>query len=309
MHLTTLRSAARALTTTAPAAGLAGVGLAGVGGGVGYGVIRAQARLARARAIAVTDLGPAGGDWGPVDGPPIRLAVLGDSTAYGLGCERLEETPGSAFAQVLAADGYRVRLQVQAVVGADTWALQKQVDAAIAEGVDVAYLSIGANDVTHRVATANSRANLRRALAAISDAGAAAVVFPCPDLGTVPLLPQPLRAYAGTLSRRLRAVQIQEAVACGARYADLSEMDAALAADPAGAFAADRYHGSPRSYAMATETATPLIRAAAAHVTADRDVIGALTAAAASPRRRIAALDLTSAAVPMRGLAEVPTGA
>ena len=130
---------------------------------------------------------------------PLRLVVLGDSSAAGLGVERPTQTPGRAAGRAaLARDADRpVELDVAAVRSARGPADLDEPGRPRARAPprpDVAVIMIGANDVTHRVAPADRRP---RTSAGPFDACAAAdvevVVGTCPDLGTVEPLTQPLR--------------------------------------------------------------------------------------------------------------------
>ena len=113
------------------------------------------------------------GSWGRgrPGTPPLRLAVLGDSSAAGLGCQRAEQTPGALLAGGLARElQRRVLLDVQAVVGARARDLDTQVARALARGVDLTVIMIGANDVTHRTPiTAATRRPPRRTVTAPPD--------------------------------------------------------------------------------------------------------------------------------------------
>ena len=81
----------------------------------------------------------------------VRLAILGDSIAYGLGASRSQDTLGARLARALADHGYDVTVEVFAVSGARSADLARQVDRAVAWTAEVAVLVVGANDLTHLV--------------------------------------------------------------------------------------------------------------------------------------------------------------
>src|SRR3954466_13447793 len=146
----TRASTARRLATVG-AYGGGGVTLAGA---ALVALLREEARAARRRVEAQTpkDDPPSGnGVYGRYKGKPIVLAVLGDSSAVGLGVERSSETPGVLLAAALAELAERpVRLVRLAVSGGGSADLRDQVDKALMEQPDVAVIMIGANDVTTR---------------------------------------------------------------------------------------------------------------------------------------------------------------
>ena len=107
---------------TGAAYGGGGLGLAGAGV---LALLRQQARSARRHVESRTVKAappPGDGVYGRGRGRPIVLAVLGDSTAAGLGVERAAQTPGVLLAAALAELAERpVRLVRLAVSGAKSW--------------------------------------------------------------------------------------------------------------------------------------------------------------------------------------------
>lgn len=238
-----------------------GGGAIGTLGALGYAVLRAEARLAR------TTIGePRGkvpltsGSWGQSrsDRRPLRLAVLGDSSAAGLGCDTAEQTPGGRLAGSLARElDRRVLLNVQAVVGARSAALDGQVARALTRPIDIAVILIGANDVTHRVPAAAAGRDLARAVTTLRAAGAAVVVGTCPDLGTVKPLLQPLRSLAQRESRVMARAQTVAVVEAGGVTVSLGSLLAAEFHATPHLWSADRFHPSARGYARMAEVLLP----------------------------------------------------
>src|SRR3954466_6403895 len=175
--------------------GLAGLGIAGVGG------LLAQARGAR-RAIGQPfgNNGPDGsGLYGHGPGEPVELAMLGDSSVVGLGVTDPRHTPGAVLAGGLAALSRRpIRLTVVGVVGAESRDLDEQIDRlfAVTPLPHAAVIMVGANDVTHRLRPSEAVRCLALAVRRLRERGTAVVVGTCPDLGTVEPIPQPLRYLA-----------------------------------------------------------------------------------------------------------------
>jgi lysophospholipase L1-like esterase len=284
---------AAAARKLASAAAYGGGGLSLLGGAL-YGVLRAEAQLAR-RAI-----GEAGGDEPPPDstgwygrgrpGPAVKVALLGDSSAAGYGVDRVEETPGALLASGVAerADR-RVYLREFAKVGARSSDLGGQVDRALPIEPDVAVILIGANDVTHRVRPAASVGDLAEAVRRLRGAGVAVLVGTCPDLGTVKPIPPPLKQVARTWSRRMAAAQTIAVLEGGGRTVSLgSVLGPEFAAAPALLFGPDRFHPSAAGYRSLVAVLLPSILAALGLITEDE---------AGPDRMRGGVLPITTAAL------------
>jgi lysophospholipase L1-like esterase len=188
------------------------------------------------------------------------FAVLGDSSAVGLGVQRAAQTPGVLLAAALAELAERpVRLVPLAVSGAKSWQLDEQVDKALLEHPAVALIMIGANDVTSRTALAISVRHLREAVARLTEAGTQVVVGTCPDLGTVRPIGQPLRWLARRWSRQLAAAQTIAVVEAGGRTVSLGSVLGPSFAEDQDLFSADEFHPSAAGYAAAAAVLLPSI--------------------------------------------------
>jgi lysophospholipase L1-like esterase len=194
----------------------------------------------------------------------IKLAILGDSIAYGQGAAHPADTVGAQLAAELTAAGTPAELRVFAVPGAQSAALAFQVGRATTWGATLAVIIIGANDLTHFVPPDRAAAQLGAAVRSLRVSGAAVVVAPTPDLSAVPWVPPQLRALVRAGSARLRDAQAGAASAEGAHVAAIgSEVVAAFAADAA-MFSADRFHPSSAGYAVIARALAPTVLAAAA---------------------------------------------
>ncbi|MGB8021248.1 MAG: GDSL-type esterase/lipase family protein, partial [Candidatus Nanopelagicales bacterium] len=181
-----------------------GGGLAGIAA-AGLGVLLAQASSAR-RAIGPQRWVPPyqDGRFGPATGISIRLAIIGDSVAAGLGAGHAAETVAGVLVRwVGAATGRPVVLTNHAVVGAKSADLARQVARCLSVPPDVAIIIIGANDVTHMVPRTAAARRLHEAASALRAAGVEVVVGTCPDLGTVRPVGPPLQWVARRRSRAL----------------------------------------------------------------------------------------------------------
>ncbi|MFJ6697425.1 SGNH/GDSL hydrolase family protein [Streptomyces sp. NPDC091272] len=247
------------------------------GGGIGLigaatvGLVIAEVQLAK-RSVggAVAPIAP------PADGlygtafagrtglPPLRLGVLGDSTAAGQGVRRAGHTPGALLASGLAAVAERpVELRNVALPGAMSDDLERQVSLLVRDPVqppDVCVIMIGANDVTHRMPPTQSVRHLASAVRRLRTAGAEVVVGTCPDLGTIEPVYQPLRWLARRVSRQLAAAQTIGVVEQGGRTVSLGDLlGPEFEANPRELFGPDNYHPSAEGYSTAAMAVLPTL--------------------------------------------------
>lgn len=229
------------------------------------GVLVAQAFEARRRIGRRTTSAPyADGRYGRGPGTSIRLAVLGDSGAAGLGADSPRDTMGAILASALAeVSGRTVTLSNHAVVGAQTGDLEAQVDRAMWTRPHVAVIMVGANDVTHLIPRALSARRLRRVVRRLRQSGTEVVMATCPDLGTVKPVPQPLRSLMRRRSRLLAHAQAEATLAEGGRPVPLgSLLGPEFDERPDVMFAADRFHPSTDGYVAAAQALLPEVIAA-----------------------------------------------
>ncbi len=254
------------------AAGYGG-GAVGAAGMILLGVLVGEARLARRMVGEPTTSPPAAdglygvdrGDGNRRDGSrPLVLALLGDSSAAGLGVEAAEQTPGALLAAGLAEIAERpVRLVNAATVGARSADLLSQARIALQARPDVVVIMVGANDVTHGVRPATSVRQLSEAVHLLRAAGPEIIVGTCPDLGTIEPIGQPLRLLARRWSRNLAAAQTIAVVRAGARSVSMANLlGPEFAAAPREMFSADRFHPSASGYARVASVLLPSVAAA-----------------------------------------------
>jgi lysophospholipase L1-like esterase len=220
--------------------------------------------------------------------PVLRLAMLGDSLAAGLGVDQAEQLPGVVLARGLANDSGRpVQLDTLAICGCTSRRLAGQVDAALINPPHAALVMIGANDVTRRIPPWESARRLGEAVSRLRAAGTTVIVGTCPDLGTIRQIPQPLRAIAHTSSWALARLQHDAICAAGGLPVSLAQL---LARDfrskPDILFGRDHFHPSTAGY----ETACSMLLPTLCSAMDDRDVddraasrFGSRIAAAGSP--------------------------
>lgn len=198
---------------------------------------------------------------------PVRLALVGDSIAWGKGAAREEDRLAARLAGGLEAAGIAVTTRTVAVSGARSAGLGAQVDRVLPWQPQVAVVVIGANDLTHRVPAEEAVSALAEAVGRLRAADVEVVVAPAPDLSAVPHVPEELRPAVRRASRRLREQQVAAVTAAGCFVADADGHAAARFHTEAGLFSTDRFHPSSAGYAVIAEGLLPAVLAAARRVT------------------------------------------
>lgn len=196
-------------------------------------------------------LEPASGpDRGSVEGagPPLRLVVVGESTAVGVGAASHAEALPGFLAQTL---GDRLgRAVTWSVCGRQGATARKVIDQILPqlEGscADLVVLSVGVNDLLRRRPLDAWAADMTELIAALQDTcpHASVIVAGLPPVRRFPAIPQPLRFALGARARAMDDVLRQVASRHGACHAPLDEC---FARDPS-VFASDRVHPSSAGY-------------------------------------------------------------
>jgi lysophospholipase L1-like esterase len=193
----------------------------------------------------------------------LRLAVLGDSIAWGQGASQADDRPAQRLARALAEHGIEVTTHVTAVPGARSADLAGQVERTVPWRPDLVTLVIGANDLTHQVPAQAAAHDLGDAVRRLVAAGAEVVVAPAPDLSAVPLVPVGMRALIRARSDALRRLQVDEVRRHGGRVADADHATSGVFAVEPAMFSADRFHPSSAGYAVIAAALLPELLAAA----------------------------------------------
>jgi lysophospholipase L1-like esterase len=238
-------------------------GAAGVVGGLGYGfsqLLAAQSAAAdeRVRPFVVA-APPVREYYGDPSAPLITLAVLGDSSAQGVGVSDFDHTFGGWIGLHLAERGHRVRVLCAAQDGSRAVHLADQVAQVLPGRPDLVVISTGTNDVRNRTSPRRAARELGAAVAQLRESGAQVVVGTTPYLGIVKAVDQPLRQLAHVSSLLLERAQLHAvsaaggvAVPLGARLTPLFAADRAL-------FSPDGFHPSQRGYALIGEHMLPAL--------------------------------------------------
>ncbi|WP_157981867.1 SGNH/GDSL hydrolase family protein [Pseudidiomarina donghaiensis] len=139
------------------------------------------------------------------NGEPMRLLILGDSAAAGVGCSVQSEALCGRLVNQLGLR-YRVHWQLWAKSGltcAGILKLAKQQPAGV--HFDVVVISAGVNDVTKRTTVSQWRADLLKLTNYLQvERGAPRIIFTAvPPMHKFPALPQPLRWFIGQQAKQL----------------------------------------------------------------------------------------------------------
>lgn len=227
-------------------------------------LVAAEAVAARLRRYATPSLRLAmRTSIGPRNATPLRLALLGDATALGVGVDRVEETLGGQLARMLAEGHWRVELSSVAVAGSRSADLAPQVARALlGHRPDVAVIMIGAGDATALGRISTAATHLGAAVRRLRDAGVEVVVGTCPDLSAVRAFAPPLRQIYGWWGRRLAQAQTAAVHAAGGDVVDLGAETGAVFRADRGTLCEDGFHPSADGYRVWAHALYPAVVAA-----------------------------------------------
>jgi lysophospholipase L1-like esterase len=186
------------------------------------------------------------GLFGSEGGVPLRLVVLGDSTAAGVGAGSAAGTYPEDLARRFGSDGFRVHLTGLGISGARVAdVLKEQIPLVQKLQPDLVFVGIGANDVTHLTSLTSVRTGMQTIIRRLKATGAAVVVAGAPDMRAAAWL-EPLRSLAGWRGR-----QVTAAVAAAARSEHVTVVPLAEKTGPVFAREPDRYNSADRFHPSA----------------------------------------------------------
>lgn len=201
-------------------------------------------------------------------GEPLRLLVVGESTAVGVGAAHHGEALAGELAVRLAAKlGRRVCWRVIGENGANARRTLRLLEAAHDAAADLAVVALGVNDVLEQTSAARWSRDMAALVAALhARTGAREVILlEVPPLAHFPALPRPLRDVLGWDARRLDAALARVAARLDAPARPVRHYRFAFDGTRE-FFARDGFHPSARGYARWAE----LIAARYAHESAQR---------------------------------------
>jgi lysophospholipase L1-like esterase len=236
----------------------------------GAALLAGEAIAARHRRYAKPTMGLAlRTSMGPSSAPTLRLVLLGDSAAIGVGVEWLADTVGGQLARLLSEGspetGERhVLLSSVGVAGSRSTDLATQVARALlGDRPDVAVVLIGANDATALRRPDDSASYLAAAVRRLREADVQVVVGTCPDLGALRSIAVPLRQITGWLGRRMARAQIRAVVDAGGTVVDLGDETGPVFRADSGTLCYDGFHPSADGYRVWAHALYPAVAKAA----------------------------------------------
>ncbi len=209
-----------------------------------------QGRRVRATALRLPE---AAGERA-LDGGTLRLLIVGDSSAAGVGAAHQQDALAGRLAQALATRlGQPVGWQLVATSGHRSEQALAAVQAAHLAPADVLVTALGANDVVDQVAPPQALAALDRIHALAAERAGVRLSLHCavPPMHAFPLLPQPLRWFFGQQARHFTA-QLAAALA-GHPVRRVVHFPESMQHDAAALMAEDGFHPGPRGYALWAE--------------------------------------------------------
>lgn len=143
-------------------------------------------------------------------GPELRLLILGDSAAAGVGAETQDQALSGQLVAALAPHRF-VHWKLVARTGAGTAQTLRHMQRRPRERFDVVLTSLGVNDVTGNVRQREWLAAQAELIALLrGEYGAARVLLSAlPPMHLFPALPQPLRWYLGAQAKRFNTALAQ----------------------------------------------------------------------------------------------------
>ena len=214
-----------------------------------------------------------GGTFGRTTDPHLVFAVLGDSTAAGVGAGTAELAYPTLLAERLAAAGRHVELHGFGVSGAKVRdVLAVQLPKAEALRPDLVFVGIGGNDVIRLTTVPRFRAEYGEMLDRLQARDSTVVVGSIPDMRVRAFL-EPLRRVSGWRGRRLSRAIEAEASTRGVPVVPMAELTGRFFIEhPELAYdSSDDLHPGPAGYESWAEAIAPALLEALA---AGRDESG-----------------------------------
>lgn len=188
-------------------------------------------------------------------GQPLRLLILGDSAAAGVGVSHQDEALLGQLLSLLTPQ-YRVSWQLHATSGFRLIDVYQSLDALHDQQIDVVILSVGVNDVTALTPIQRWQAQYQQLLTRLSQQQQATQIWctAVPPMHAFSALPQPLRWLLGQRAHHLNRVLAQLLHA----YPNAHFLAPELPLQPK-MLASDGFHPAAPAYQLWAQAATQCI--------------------------------------------------
>lgn len=184
-----------------------------------------------------------------MESPAMRILVVGDSTAVGVGAAH----PNDSVAGRLGQRYPEAAIEVEAVSGMKLAQLDRRLDQFSGRHFNLVLLQIGANDVVGFTRLSDVRASLTSVLSKARLLSDRTIVMTAGNIGLAPVFKQPLAALISWRTRAVRSMFMSEvATHPSAVYIDLYKeaSDEPFNTDIPRFYAADRFHPSGEGYGI-----------------------------------------------------------
>lgn len=190
-------------------------------------------------------------------GPPLRLLILGDSAAAGVGAlTQHEALSGKLVAELKMC--FELRWKLVATTGASSRDALQTLEAMPADLFDVIITSLGVNDVTARHTLKRWRISQSTLIESLQTKFGAQMILlsALPPMHRFPALPQPLRWYIGARAKQFnRALERLADQRQNCEFVSLDYTDLAVES-----MASDGFHPGPEVYGLWAKTVADRIK-------------------------------------------------
>lgn len=140
-------------------------------------------------------------------GQPLRLLIVGDSAAAGVGVSTQQDALSGQLIALLS-QSYQVDWQLHATTGHTTAQVLEVVEQLPKQTFDLIVTSTGVNDVTAGLSAKRWRAQKQKLIQTLTDKFQPRhiILTSLPPMHLFPALPQPLRWYLGRHAKQLNQV-------------------------------------------------------------------------------------------------------
>lgn len=188
--------------------------------------------------------GPRSGSAG--SGPCVRLLIVGDSSAAGVGASTQDDGLSGQLVSHLRST-FQVNWELRAKTGHAVKEVLEELEAASAESFDVTLIAVGVNDVTGRTSSKVWNAQHAKLVTLLKNKfGVRHILFSSlPPMHRFPALPQPLRWYLGMRAKQLNG--LLQKIADADSQCELLQMNFPFEIQY---MATDGFHPGPLAYAL-----------------------------------------------------------